>query len=151
MKSNKIPSAVIHTLRWECPTFDTKNELNKHMEESCPYYKVHCLLIPRLVWYFVMPTNCHSSYRCLELGLSRQEFHEHSMNGVKISPNICKCYSSYYLFLIMLFLTLLAHLISSSSYLLLFVEIRSNFTKANTQVNIFSISLFGLRPTPTKF
>ncbi|RHZ60418.1 hypothetical protein Glove_353g9 [Diversispora epigaea] len=85
MKSNKIPSAIIHTLRWECPTFSTKNELNKHMTESCPYYKVHCSLIPRHVCYDVIPTNCHSNYKCPKHGLSRQEFHEHSMKG-KLDP-----------------------------------------------------------------
>ncbi|CAG8549500.1 28415_t:CDS:2 [Dentiscutata erythropus] len=31
LKTNRIPSAIIHTLRWECPTFSTKAELNKHL------------------------------------------------------------------------------------------------------------------------
>ncbi|CAG8606037.1 2445_t:CDS:2, partial [Acaulospora colombiana] len=39
LKSSKLPSAIIHTLLWECPTFATKNELNKHMAGSCPYFK----------------------------------------------------------------------------------------------------------------
>ncbi|CAG8607314.1 14402_t:CDS:2, partial [Gigaspora rosea] len=31
LKTSRVPSAIIHTLRWECPTFSTKAELNKHL------------------------------------------------------------------------------------------------------------------------
>ncbi|CAG8665391.1 3168_t:CDS:2 [Acaulospora morrowiae] len=83
LKSNKLPSAIIHTLRWECPTFATKNELNKHMAGSCPYYKVHCLLIPvfRPMYHGVVPSNCHNNHTCPNHELSRQEFYEHSLKG----------------------------------------------------------------------
>ncbi|CAG8699127.1 24942_t:CDS:2 [Racocetra persica] len=80
LKTNKIPSAIIHTLRWECPTFSTKAELNKHLVGACFYYKVQCLFSPimRPGLYNVHATNCHNNNMCLKLELSRQEFHAHS-------------------------------------------------------------------------
>ncbi|CAG8715803.1 4040_t:CDS:2, partial [Dentiscutata heterogama] len=80
LKTNKIPSAIIHTLRWECPTFSTKAELNKHLVGACFYFKVQCLFSPimRPGLYNVHATNCHNNNTCLKLELSRQEFHKHS-------------------------------------------------------------------------
>ena len=83
LESNKIPYMIIHTLRKECPVFEDKQELTKHIENVCPYWKVNCFSywkVNHLSSPETIIRNSHKEEKCPEL--SRQEFLSHSTETV---------------------------------------------------------------------
>ncbi|CAB4487660.1 unnamed protein product [Rhizophagus irregularis] len=84
LESNKIPFKLIHTLRKECPTFGSMQEMMNHVENVCPYWKVKCMDLPfvnylprwRYTPAHMMIRNSHKDDKCLEI--SRREFISHS-------------------------------------------------------------------------
>ncbi|GES89549.1 RGS-domain-containing protein [Rhizophagus clarus] len=84
LESNKIPFKVIHTLRKECPIFESMQEMMNHIENSCPYWKVKCMDLPHInyipYWRYtpahMMIRNSHKDGKCFEI--SREEFKSHS-------------------------------------------------------------------------
>lgn len=88
LESNKIPFKIIHTLRKECPTFGSMQEMMNHVENGCPYWKVKCMDLPFInhLPYWSTPAhmmirNSHKVDKCLEI--SRREFISHSAETVK--------------------------------------------------------------------
>jgi hypothetical protein len=89
LKSNKIPFKIVHTLRRECPTFGSMQEIMNHMESMCPYWKIKCMDLPYIeylpYWSYTparaMIRNSHKDDKCSKM--SRQEYISHSTETVK--------------------------------------------------------------------
>ncbi|CAG8457775.1 10750_t:CDS:2 [Ambispora leptoticha] len=91
-KETELPFSIIHTLSYECPTFDNLNSLSEHVTCSCPYWKVNCL--PRFLirsedlfcrdWHWQIHDFINAPG--VDSGLSRWNFLEVHSKAVSLDP-----------------------------------------------------------------